>query len=425
MKVLLIGSGGREHCLALKLAESPKLTKLFIAPGNAGTAEVGENIDIKDTQIDELLDFALSNKIDLTIVGPEAPLVAGVVDIFKNKGLAIIGPDKVGAQLEGSKKWAKTLMLKYGIPTAMFQDFDDYDEACKYLKQRNEYPIVIKADGLAAGKGVTVAHSEEDAVQALKTCFLDRDFSEAGDSVVIEDFLEGEEASIFAFTDGKTVLPMTPAQDHKAIFEGDTGPNTGGMGAYSPAPIVTNEIEDIVKTQVFDQLITAFQQEGIDYTGILYAGLMIKNGELKIVEFNARFGDPETQVVIPRLENDLIDIFMAMVAKELDKIELKWKKESAVCVVLASGGYPGSYEKGKKITGLDNLVNERDFMVIHAGTKIGMNGDLLTNGGRVLGVVGMHQDLGQAIEYTYEKIKGIDFEGMYFREDIGFKALKN
>jgi phosphoribosylamine---glycine ligase len=423
MKVLLIGSGGREHSLALKLADSPKLTQLFIAPGNPGTAQVGENIPIKVSEIDKLAAFAKKEKVDLTFVGPEQPLVDGIVDEFEKQGLVIIGPSKKGAQLEGSKKWAKDFYKKYEIPTASYNVFSDYTAAINYLAEKNIYPIVIKADGLAAGKGVTIDSSFKQASASLTACFIDEVFAEAGKTVVIEKFLQGEEASILAFTDGETVLPMVAAQDHKAIYDGDKGPNTGGMGAYSPAPIVTKEVEKKVYEKIFLPMLEGFKKEGIVYKGILYAGLMIKDGEPSVVEFNVRFGDPETQVVLPRMKNDLLDILVAIKENDLKRIVLEWKEEAAVCVVLASGGYPGKYEKGKIVTGLSFFENEADIQVIQAGTREDEQGNILTNGGRVLGVVGLDQDLRKAIDKAYVGVDKIEFEGKYCRKDIGFKAL--
>ena len=423
MKILVIGSGGREHALGLALNQSPRCSALFFAPGNAGTAQLGKNVDINDSDISALLDFAKNEEIDLTMVGPEAPLVAGIVDTFTEAGLAIVGPSKAAAQLEGSKDWAKAFMKRHAIPTAAYETFTDYDSSLAYIKKRDTYPIVIKADGLAAGKGVTVATDYEMANTALKDCFLDQKFAEAGAKVVIEDFLTGQEASIFAFTDGKSILPMTPAQDHKAIFDGDKGPNTGGMGAYSPAPLVTTEIEKKVYEAVFLPLLKGFQSEGISYKGIVYAGLMIDGDDVNIVEFNVRFGDPETQVVLPRLKTDLVGILDAICKETLGDIRLEWKPESAVGVVLASGGYPDAYEKGKEISGLDVSID--GAQVIHAGTKLDDQQRVLSNGGRVLCVVAMKNNLKEAIDLAYQAVDEISFDGKYNRTDIGFKAFKH
>ena len=423
MKILIVGSGGREHAIGHALSKSHNSTQLYFAPGNAGTIQLGKNISISDSDIIELANFAEKEEIDITFVGPEAPLVLGIVDLFKQRQLTIIGPSKKAAQLEGSKEWAKNLMKQYQIPTADFKTLYDMEKATTYIKTKNTYPIVIKADGLAAGKGVTVAYSEKEALSALEDCFINNKFKEAGQKVVIEDFLDGQEASIFAFTDGNTISPMVPAQDHKAIYDGDKGPNTGGMGAYSPAPLVTPEIEQKVYETVFLPLLKAFQEHNLDYTGIVYAGLMInKVGDVNIVEFNVRFGDPETQVVLPRLETDLLDIFVKISEKKLKDIKLNWKSTSTVCVVMASGGYPEHYEKHKTIKGLDDVNNSKDLHVIHAGTK--SNGSaILSNGGRVLGIVGKGDDLKSAIDKTYEGVKKVHFEKCYFRKDIGKKGL--
>ncbi|MAH81016.1 MAG: phosphoribosylamine--glycine ligase [Rickettsiales bacterium] len=422
MKILIIGSGGREHSITISLNKSDLVKDIYVAPGNAGTALSAQNIPIKETDIELLANFAEEKAIDLTFVGPEAPLVLGIVDYFEKRNLKIIGPDKKAAQLEGSKNWAKELMKKYKIPTAEFKRFTDYNDAFEYLKIKNTYPIVIKADGLAAGKGVTVAQSENEAILALKDCFINEKFKEAGKSIIIEDFLSGQEASIFAFTDGKTILPMEPAQDHKAIYDGDKGPNTGGMGAYCPAPLVTPAIQNKVYKTVFEPLLKAIKEENLNYTGIIYAGLMIDQNEIvNIVEFNVRFGDPETQVVLPRLKTDLATIFKHIVEKSLDKIKLEWDKSSTVGVVLASGGYPESYEKNKQIQGLDKINN--DCHVVHAGTKL-ENNILLTNGGRVLCIVGKDKELKSAIDKTYQELTKIKFDKVYFRNDIGQKGLK-
>ena len=422
MKILIIGSGGREHSIAISLNKSDLVKDIYVAPGNAGTALSAQNVPIKETDLELLANFAEEKAIDLTFVGPEAPLVLGIVDYFEKRNLKIIGPDKKAAQLEGSKNWAKELMKKYKIPTAEFKRFTDYNDAFEYLKIKNTYPIVIKADGLAAGKGVTVAQSENEAILALKDCFINEKFKEAGKSIIIEDFLSGQEASIFAFTDGKTILPMEPAQDHKAIYDDDKGPNTGGMGAYCPAPLVTPAIQNKVYKTVFEPLLKAIKEENLNYTGIIYAGLMIDQNEIvNIVEFNVRFGDPETQVVLPRLKTDLATIFKHIVEKSLDKIKLEWDKSSTVGVVLASGGYPESYEKNKQIQGLDKINN--DCHVVHAGTKL-ENNILLTNGGRVLCIVGKDKELKSAIDKTYQELTKIKFDKVYFRNDIGQKGLK-
>ena len=421
MKVLLVGSGGREHALALKLSDSLRLSQLYVAPGNAGTAELGQNVAIKETDISSLLQFVGDESIDLTIVGPEVPLVQGIVDEFKTRGFAIIGPSKQGAQLEGSKSWAKSFMKQCGIPTASYTVYSDYNLAKAHV-EKCSYPVVIKADGLAAGKGVTVAQTRNEALKALKACFIDQTFAEAGHQVVIESFLKGEEASIFAFTDGHSIIPMVPAQDHKAIYDGDQGPNTGGMGAYSPTPVVTDAIYKNVMNTVFKPLLKGFQEQGIAYTGIVYAGLMIDGQDINVVEFNVRFGDPETQVVLPRLKTDLLDIFIAMTEKRLSEMSIEWSDQAVVDVVLASEGYPESYEKEKLITGIEDCNQIEGCHVVHAGTKK-ENGYLVTNGGRVLAVVAVNNDLEVAIENAYKGINCVQFEGKYFRTDIAYKAF--
>ena len=357
-------------------------------------------------------------------MGPEDPLVLGIVDTFESNGLKIVGPSAAAAQLEGSKEWSKDKMIKYGIPTASFSSFSNYSEACAYIKKKNTYPIVIKADGLAAGKGVTVATNEAMALDAIKDCLLDKKFHSAGASVVIEDFLKGEEASIFAFTDGETVIPMVPAQDHKAIFDGDKGPNTGGMGAYSPTPIATKDIEIKVMEQVFIPLIKGLKKDGVKYKGIIYAGLMIENNNIAIVEFNARFGDPETQVVLPQLKTDILDIFEAITSETLHKINVEWKNTPTVCVVMASEGYPNDYSTGYEINGIKDADSLENTNVIHAGTMIN-DEKLVTNGGRVLAVVGQSETLEKAIESAYKGIKKITFKNAYYRNDIGQKAFKH
>ena len=420
IKLLIIGSGGREHSLAITCKKSPRLEALYVAPGNAGTAAIGTNVSLSEMDFEGLANFVEKNNIDITFVGPEAPLVAGIVDYFESRGLTIIGPSQEAALLEGSKEWSKNLMKEAKIPTAEYAVFLNYNAANHYLISRNVYPIVIKADGLAAGKGVTVAGCYEEAKKAIHDCFINHKFKEAGSKVVIEDFLEGEEASIFAFTDGKTILPLVPAQDHKAIFDGDKGPNTGGMGAYSPAPIASELIQKKTLETVFKPLLKMMQKRGLRYTGVVYAGLMIKGDDLSIVEFNARFGDPETQVVLARLETDLLEVFEAIVEGTLEDVSLKWSSDTAVCVVMASGGYPGDYQKGVVINGLDQC-DDYGF-VVHAGT-INAGGDILTNGGRVLGVVSQGGTIRQAIERVYDNVVKIDFDKAYYRKDIGFKAM--
>lgn len=422
MKILLIGSGGREHAIARQLRQSPLLSHLFIAPGNPGTGHFGQNVPIKETDIYGLLKFAKTNAVDLTIVGPEGPLVLGITDHFEAEGLKIVGPNQEAAQLEGSKKWAKDKMAKYGIPTAAYESFTDASTALAYVRENSQYPIVIKADGLAAGKGVVIAQTLGEAETAIQEVMVDKKFNDAGTTIVVESFLKGEETSIFAFTDGTTILPMVPAQDHKAIFDGDKGPNTGGMGAYSPAPVVTEAVYSKVVERVFKPLIEGFQRDGIVYKGIIFAGLMICDGEPWTIEFNARFGDPETQVVLPRLKTDLLEVFDAITQGTLDQIHLEWDNSSTVCVVISSAGYPETADKGRLISGLDSPMPE-GVWVVHAGTAAVASGDIVTNGGRVLGIVAQNETLDAAIKSAYQGVRLIQFEGHYNRTDIGAKGL--
>jgi len=421
LKILVIGSGGREHAIVRRLSQDSVKHTLYCAPGNPGTAQLASNVPLSETQINELIQFAKSEKIDITLVGPEGPLVAGIVDAFEAKGLAIVGPSKQGAQLEGSKAWSKHLMKKYGIPSASFEVFTHYELALTYVRNAS-FPLVIKADGLAAGKGVVVAQVLVEAEQALKACFIDAVFADAGKQVVIESFLKGEEASILAFTDGNVIVPMVAAQDHKAIFDDDKGPNTGGMGAYSPVPLVTPAIEKKVLDTVLNPLLKAFQTEGIRYKGIVYAGLMIDGDEVNVVEFNARFGDPETQVVLPRLKTDFASILQAIVNGNLAQLDIVWHDQATVCVVVASGGYPGTFEKDKVISGLEEVKKLPSTHVIYAGTR-SLNAHILSSGGRVLGLVGEGPTLEEAIAEAYKGVALVSFENAYFRTDIGQKAL--
>lgn len=421
MRVLVVGSGGREHCLAWKLAQSQLVDKLYCAPGNGGTKTIAENIDIAATDIDKLLEFALREKIDLTVVGPEAPLVEGIVDKFQSLGLKVFGPTKELALLEGSKVFSKQVMHKFAVPTADFEVFSDPQKAKEYISQKGA-PLVVKADGLAAGKGVIVAKTIEEAKSSIDMIMVDKKFGSAGDKVIIEDCLEGQEASILVFSDGKTILPLVSSQDHKAAFDGDSGPNTGGMGAYSPAPLVSNELLEKIVARVFKPLIEGLANEGKPYKGILYAGLMITDNDFSVLEFNVRFGDPETQCILPKLNSDLADLMLKTTEGKLNQVSLEWDERFCLCVVLASGGYPGSYEKGKEIKGLDKLNNLEDVFIFHSGTKLDQK--LLTNGGRVLGIVGLGQGLKEAQKKAYKAIASIQFDNMFYRKDIGSKALK-
>ena len=420
MKVLVIGGGGREHALAWKCAQSDRADEVLVAPGNAGTAaeERVRNIDTGAEDLDGLLALAAGESVDLTIVGPEVPLVAGIVDRFREAGLACFGPDAAGAQLEGSKAFTKDFLAKYDIPTARYRNFDELDAALAYIREQGA-PIVIKADGLAAGKGVVVARTLEEAETAATDMLSGNAFGEAGHRVVVEEFLEGEEASFIVITDGTSVLPLASSQDHKARDEGDTGPNTGGMGAYSPAPVVTPEIERRILDEVIRPTLAGLRAEGITYTGFLYAGLMIMaDGTPKVIEFNCRMGDPETQPIMARLQSDLVSICEATLDGSLAEISAEWDPRAALGVVMAAGGYPASYEKGKKITGLEG----DGAKVFHAGTAPD-DGNVVTSGGRVLCVVGLGNSVSAAAANAYAKVDSIDWDGAYFRRDIGHRAI--
>jgi phosphoribosylamine--glycine ligase len=421
MKVLVVGGGGREHALAWKLEQSENVDKLYIAPGNPGTAGVGENVDIGVDDISALKDFALANDIGLTVVGPEVPLSLGIVDIFKEAGLVIFGPTKAGAELESSKAFCKEFMIRHNIPTAEYKSFDDLVEAKEYVELKGA-PLVVKADGLAAGKGVFICPTTVEANSAIDEIMGKKHFGEAGSSIVIEEFLVGEEASYLAIIDGEDIVSLAPSQDHKAIGDDDIGPNTGGMGAYSPAPVVTKEIEaDIIK-KVIEPTVRGMKAEGNIFSGLLYAGLMIgTNNDIKVLEFNCRFGDPETQPVLMRLKSDLFDLLYASATGKLTGHEAKWHSQSAVCVVMSAGGYPGSYTKGDEITGIEAAEAIDGLVVFHAGTSL-KDGRLVTSGGRVLGVTALGADIKEAIEKAYVAIEKINFEGGYFRKDIGAKA---
>jgi len=419
MKVLVVGGGGREHALVWKIKQSPRVKQVFCAPGNAGIAEDATCVNIGAEDIPALLNFACEKGIDLTVVGPEAPLAAGIVDSFRNAGLKIFGPAKQAAALESSKAEAKEFMSKYKIPTARYKIFDDAAGAEKYIRESGA-PCVVKADGLAAGKGVVVCESEEEALQAVDEIMVKKKFGAAGNRVVIEEKLTGEEVSVLAFTDGTSVVPMVSSQDHKQIYEGDKGPNTGGMGAYAPAPVYTPEVHRDVMEKILKPAVRGMREEGRPYEGVLYAGLMVTEEGPKVLEFNVRFGDPEAQPVLTLLESDLVEIMEAVVCHRLQEAEVKWKEGASVCVVLASAGYPGSYEKGKVIRGLDDVS---DAVVFHAGTARRGN-DIVTSGGRVLGVTATGRDIRDAVRRAYAAVDKISFEGMYCRRDIGYKALK-
>lgn len=419
--ILLLGSGGREHALAVKLAASPLCGTLYIAPGNGGTVQVGENVALAEDDPEAVADFARETGVGLVVIGPEAPLVAGVADAVRAAGIPCFGPGAEGAQMEGSKKFSKELMARAGIPTAAYGSFTDEASALAYVREQGA-PIVVKADGLAAGKGVIVAATLEEAEDAVRECFQGA-FGAAGSTVVVEECLVGPECSLLAFTDGKTVLPMATAQDHKRALEGDKGPNTGGMGVYSPVPIVTED-ELAAMKKVMLNTVAELAAEGIDYRGCLYGGFMLTNDGPKVLEFNARFGDPETQVILPRLKNDLVEVMLACAERRLDEVELAWRDEWAVAVVLTSAGYPGSYEKGKVITGIEDAEAMEDVTVYHAGTAVREDGELVTSGGRVLAVTALGDTFEAARDLAYEACEKIDFEGKTLRRDIGLRALR-
>jgi len=427
MRILVIGSGGREHALVWKIAQSKLVDKIFCAPGNGGIAQQAECIDIKAEDIPKLLEFAGKEKVDLTVVGPEIPLSVGIVDEFCKNKLRVFGPNKKAARLEASKVFAKQIMAKYKVPTADFEIFDDADEADKYIEKTGA-PCVVKADGLAAGKGVVVAKTVDEAKQAVSAIMREKIFGDSGNKVIIEECLEGREASILVFTDSKEVIPLASSQDHKRIFDNEEGPNTGGMGAYSPAPVVTKQLFDEVLEKIICRTIDGLAKEGIDYRGVLYAGVMITKDGPKTLEFNVRFGDPETEAILPRLKSDLVETMFAISDAKLNKVVksggLKWDSRACVCVVMASGGYPGDYEKGKEILGLDDAAKMKDVVVFHAGTKKVSAGrsSIVTNGGRVLGVTGLGNTIKDAIDLTYKAVEKIKFEGMQYRKDIGAKA---
>ena len=420
MQVLVIGGGGREHALVWKIKQSPRVKKIYCAPGNAGTGEIAENIAIAADDIKGLLEFALQKKIDLTVVGPEQPLVMGIVDQFEEKGLRIFVPTARAAELEGSKSFAKDIMAKYGLPTAEYKTFSSADNAAEYIKFK-DCPLVIKADGLAAGKGVLLCQTADEALVAVDSIMGKKSFGKAGNQIVVEEFLQGQEVSVLAFSDGQTVLLMDSAQDHKAAYDGDKGPNTGGMGAYSPAPVFTEIMRQKVRDQIMLPMIRAMQQEDRPFKGILYAGLMLTKTGSQVLEFNVRFGDPETQPLLVRMDSDIIPVFEACIDGTLDQCPLQWKNESSVCVVMAAEGYPGPYEKGKPISGLQYANSLPGVEVFHAGTKT-KDGEVLTQGGRILGVTATGENIGTAIAKAYEAVDKIKWQGIHYRKDIGHRA---
>jgi len=421
LKVLVIGSGGREHALVWKIAQSPMVDEIFCIPGNGGIAGIAECVEINQSDHNAIARFAKRNSIDLTVVGPEAPLVGGIADVFAERGLRIFGPSAKAAKIEGSKSFAKQIMKKYGVPTGQAELFTNYEDAIAYLKAAKA-PYVIKADGLAAGKGVIIANNLDQAKDAVKACLVDKQFGEAGKRVIIEEYLEGQELSILAFSDGKTVLPMVPAQDYKRVYDNDEGLNTGGMGSYSPVPIVTSKLYDEVVDKVLNPTIKGLAAEGVQYRGVIYAGLMITEEGPKVLEFNARFGDPETQAILPRLKSDIMEPMLAVADGDLCCIELKWADDVCVTVVLASGGYPGSYETDYEIFGLSEAGAIRGVNIFHAGTKLN-SGKIVTSGGRVLNVSALGKNFAQAREKAYKAVSKIQFENMHFRKDIALRAI--
>ena len=421
MKILVIGSGGREHALVWKISQSPRVTKIYCAPGSAGIGELAEPVAIGPEQIELLADFAAKEEIGLTIVGPELPLTLGIVDLFESRGLRIFGPNKAAAQLEGSKAFAKRLLDENNIPTAAFGTFTDAAAAKAYLAQ-HESPYVIKADGLAAGKGVLICANRGEAEAAVDEILVRKAFGSAGEKVVIEEFLDGEEVSFMVLIDGEHILPLASSQDHKRVFDNDEGPNTGGMGAYSPAPIVTAELHDQILREVFTPLLAGLRKKDIGYRGVLYAGLMITKDGPKVLEFNARFGDPECQPIMMRLKSDLIPLLDATIEGKLDQVQAQWYEEPAVCVVLCAGGYPGAYGKGKEIYGLEKLKNWAAGFVFHAGTAVD-KGRWVTSGGRVLGVTARGKSIAGAVQEAYRAVGEIFWDGMHFRKDIAERAI--
>lgn len=421
MKVLVIGSGGREHSLVWKISQSPRVSKIFCAPGNGGIRSLAECIDIEVTDILSFKKFVKEKRIDLTVVGPELPLTLGIVDEFEREKLRIFGASKKASKIEGSKSFAKDLMKKYGIPTAEYRTFTSRDEAVAYIKEISS-PVVIKADGLAAGKGVIPAHNVQDATDAVDLIMIKKAFGDAGEKIVVEDFLVGEEASFLVFTDGNTAIPLPTSQDHKPVFDGDKGPNTGGMGAYSPAPIVTEDLYRKIMNEIMIPTIRGMAAEGRTYKGVLYAGLMISYGKPKVLEFNARFGDPETQPLVMRMKSDIIPVLEATIDGTLSQIKIEWDERVAVSIVMACEGYPGSYENSFEVTGLEKVSNRKDIEVFHAGTAL-KSGKTVTSGGRVLGVTAIGSGIEEAIALAYDAVEKIHWKGVHYRQDIGKKAL--
>ena len=417
MKVLIVGSGGREHVIAWKCAQSPKVDQIYCAPGNAGIAEVAQLVPLKADQFEELADFAQENKIDLTIIGMDDPLVGGIVDVFEERGLRVFGPRKNAAILEGSKAFAKDLMKKYHIPTAAYETFTDKDKAIEYLKSLAKFPVVLKASGLALGKGVLICESLEEALEGTEEIMGVKKFGSAGDEMVIEEFMTGREVSVLSFVDGTHIREMASAQDHKRAGDGDTGLNTGGMGNFSPSPFYTEEIQKYCMENIFQPTVDAMKAEGREFKGVIFFGLMLTQDGPKVLEYNCRFGDPEAQVVLPRMENDIIDVFEACIDGTLDQVDLRFAEDACVCVVLASDGYPVAYEKGKEIRGLEKFAGKNDYFCFHAGSAV-KDGKIVTNGGRVLGITALGADLREARAKAYEAVDWVSFDNKYYRHDI-------
>ena len=421
MNILVIGSGGREHTLCWKIRQSPKTDELYCMPGNGGTAECAVNCDVDILDNSAVKDFCKEKKIDLVVVGPEVPLSRGITDVLEAEGINACGPSYAASRLESSKIFAKELMGRYSVPTAGFRIFKSLEKAEAYIRKIGA-PVVIKADGLAAGKGVIIAQTIPEAIKAAKEILEDKVFGSAGNSIIVEECLEGEEASVLVMSDGKNIIPLASSQDHKRIYDGDKGPNTGGMGAYSPAPVVDDKLFDEISKTVIRPIVDGLAEEGTPYKGVLYAGIMITDSGIKVLEFNVRFGDPETQAILPRLKTDLVDLLMATARGDLRGMQLEWDDRDCIAVVLAAGGYPGEYKKGQKITGIEDAQKE-GTIVFHAGTKV-QDGELVTSGGRVLSVVGMGNDIKEAIKNTYAGVEKIHFEGMTCRSDIAYRAVK-
>ena len=421
MKILIVGSGGREHVIAWKCAKSPRVEKIYCAPGNAGIAQVAELVPLKADQYEELADFALSHEIDLTVVGMDDPLVGGIVDVFEARGLRVFGPRKNAAILEGSKAFSKDLMKKYNIPTAAYETFTDKEKAVDYLKRQASFPIVLKASGLALGKGVLICNTLEEALEGAEEIMGEKKFGSAGDEMVIEEFMTGREVSVLSFVDGTHIKEMASAQDHKRAGDGDTGLNTGGMGNFSPSPFYTKEVQQYCREKIFQPTVDAMKAEGREFKGVIFFGLMLTKDGPKVLEYNCRFGDPEAQVVLPRMENDIVDVFEACIDGTLDQIDLRFSDDACVCVVLASAGYPVAYEKGKEIRGLESFEGRDDYFCFHAGSAM-KDGQIVTSGGRVLGITALGRDLKEARAKAYEAVEWVDFDNKYFRHDIA-KAI--